>query len=100
MNAFTRTRRVLAASLAVGAVGAAAALPSAAQAAQVGDVCNTNSLTPVYSQPNNVGWMYTIAPGGGFRITGFGGGLWYGHGNLLQDGWIDPSHINQATCHP
>ncbi len=44
MNAFTRTRRVLAASLAVGAVGAAAALPSGAQAAQVGDVCNTNSL--------------------------------------------------------
>jgi hypothetical protein len=99
MTTFSRTRRALAATLAVGAVGAAVALPSGAQAAAVGQVCNTNSPTPVYGYPNNVGWIYTIAAGDGFRIRGFGNGLWYGHGNGGPDGWIDPSHINQPTCH-
>jgi hypothetical protein len=96
-------RNALKSLLALALLAAALAIPSTAQAWEYGQVCNTLDLTPVYNlfnYGNLEGWMYTIPPGGGFRIVNNPAFAWfYGHGNERQDGYIREEHLNFSSCH-
>ncbi len=96
-------RTALKSLLALALLAAALAIPSTAQAWEIGQVCNTLDETPVYESlyMNRLyGWMYTISPGGGFRITNAPiGEFLYGHGNERSGGYIHEWHINFSSCH-
>lgn len=92
-------------SLLVTAVAAGAAvMPAASQAAQPGDLCWTHWWMPV-AHLQVLNWpggdsMYALAPGGAFRVLGYGHQhTYYGHGNGKPNGYlVDRDAIDQATC--
>lgn len=75
-------------------------LPSAAQAAQINDVCNVYGRQPVFNVAGIGMILYWLDPNAGFRITGFDGGYYRGHGNARAEGFIWRDVIIQETCHP
>lgn len=92
-----RWKALLAGALAATAV----AMPASAQAAQIGDVCLVGTSYWVSSQPstNTAYIMYILGTGAGFRVTGYSGDYYTGHGNGLATGFFPRANINQASCH-
>jgi hypothetical protein len=43
--------------------------------------------------------MYILGTGAGFRIEGFSGNYYLGHGNGQATGYFWRNNINQSTCH-
>lgn len=88
-------------SLAGVMAAAAFAMPAGAQAAQINDICNVSVSYWVSSQPstNTAYIMYILGTGAGFRVVGYSGDYYVGHGNGQADGFFPRGNINQASCH-
>lgn len=92
-----RVKALLVGALATGAV----ALPGAtAQAAEIGQVCNVAVSYYVLSAPwEGSSILYIIGTGAGFRIEGYSGDYYLGHGNGQASGYFWRNNINQGSCH-
>lgn len=94
-----RWKALLVGAMATGAV----ALPTAAQAAEIGQVCNVSVGASywVSSQPSYEARyaLYILGEGAGFRVEGFYGDFYIGHGNGRATGYFPRNNINQGSCH-
>lgn len=64
-----------------------------------GQVCNVYVKTPVWKYKRPEELLYTIPPGGGFRVVEVGAQWSKGHGNGHSDGFINSERIDSSTCH-
>lgn len=92
-----RWKALLAGAMATCAV----ALPASAQAAEIGQVCNVSTSYWVASAPtyDYRYAMYILGEGAGFRVEGYSGDFYLGHGNGLATGYFPRLNINQSSCH-